>query len=575
MPPTFDLRTYAKLEAALIRHLVKDWKQRSAPIFADIATACRNRQWNEARRRVPELDLHEVGAENKEWIKYHLHSFAVFGAGCVAKQRPSFVGVGTFDTTLNQVAQNVVTYLELTATSQVQTQTLQLIAEDEAMATAPVKVAYDPAQPRDASGKWTGTATFTATEDIPEYPGRELSDHISKIQDAPIVQIETSEDRVDEGTVAVMMRAMQAGEGLPALVVEFSGDTPDGTGDMVTVIDGHNRLKAAKRLGMSIVPVRVRVADDDWSTVKAAGGMAIRVATAQLKVAKDTRWDESQHPRNPAGSDAGGEFTTVIKEGMRAYAKKDSDRLKALGVPPDWTDVQVSINPNAGLQATGKDAKGRTQYWYSAEHDEKAAAEKFERVKEFASVADKVSAQTLKDLESDDPEVREAAAALYVIEKTAFRIGSNAETKADKKAYGVTTLLGKHVRVLEGGRVSFRFPGKSGVLNAKIIKDPVLHKMMSERKGGSDAPLFDTSGDKVRDYMDRTAPGFHPKDYRTHQGTAIALLEIDKRKKVKTEKEFKHAQKMVAKVVAAHLGNTPTVAIESYINPAVWGRLRA
>ena len=80
---------------------------------------------------------------------------AVFGAGQVAKQRPSFVGVGAFETTLNQVAQNVVTYLELTATSQVQAQTLQLIAEDEAQATTPLKVAFDPSQPRDAHGQWT------------------------------------------------------------------------------------------------------------------------------------------------------------------------------------------------------------------------------------------------------------------------------------------------------------------------------------------------------------------------------------------------------------------------------------
>jgi len=161
MPPTFDLRTYAKLEAALIRHLVKDWRRRSAPIFADIATACRNRQWDEARRRVPELDLQETGAENKEWIKYHLHSMAVFGAGQVAKQRPSFVGVGAFETTLNQVAQNVITYLELTATSQVQAQTLQLIAEDEAQAKK--KVAWEEAQhPRDKDGQFSAklVATF-------------------------------------------------------------------------------------------------------------------------------------------------------------------------------------------------------------------------------------------------------------------------------------------------------------------------------------------------------------------------------------------------------------------------------
>lgn len=127
-----DIRTYVALETAFTRRLVKDWKKRSGQYYEKIAAACRARNWDEARRLVPELDLTETGIENREWIKYLLLSFAVYGAGQVAKEKPSFVGVGSFDKTLNLVTKNMCEYLEHYATLEVQEQALQLIADDEA-----------------------------------------------------------------------------------------------------------------------------------------------------------------------------------------------------------------------------------------------------------------------------------------------------------------------------------------------------------------------------------------------------------------------------------------------------------
>lgn len=132
MPRTGDLRVYLSLETALIRRLVKDWERRSHPILEAIVSACKDRQWAKARFLTRDLDLTEVGTENREWIKFLLRSCAVFGAGQVAKNKPLFVSTGNFDDTLNQVVANLLTYLEHSATAQVQREVLQLIAEDEA-----------------------------------------------------------------------------------------------------------------------------------------------------------------------------------------------------------------------------------------------------------------------------------------------------------------------------------------------------------------------------------------------------------------------------------------------------------
>lgn len=156
MASTVDLRTYLLLERAFVRRLQRSWREQSAPIYAALAEHCRTHQWDKARQRVPDLDMAEVGTENREWITYMLLSCAAFGAGTVANGKPSFVGVGSFDTLLKQVTTNLLQYLELTATAQVQAEALQLIAEDEAKTKALPKVAFDEAKhPRDKEGQFT------------------------------------------------------------------------------------------------------------------------------------------------------------------------------------------------------------------------------------------------------------------------------------------------------------------------------------------------------------------------------------------------------------------------------------
>jgi hypothetical protein len=156
MAKTIDLRTYLLLERAFVRRLQRSWQQKSAPLYAKIAQACNDHKWDEARRLVPDLDMAEVGTENREWITYMLLSCAVFGASTVSRHKPSFVGVGTFDTFLKQVTNNMLQYLEFGATSRIQAEALQLIAEDEAKTKA---VKWDEHKhPRDKQGQFTESA---------------------------------------------------------------------------------------------------------------------------------------------------------------------------------------------------------------------------------------------------------------------------------------------------------------------------------------------------------------------------------------------------------------------------------
>jgi hypothetical protein len=117
------------------------------------------------------------------------------------------------------------------------------------------------------------TETYAVSSDVPVYPGREESDHVSSVQVVLIDQLEPSEDSSDD-EVQAMAAVMREGTALPAIVVNFAGERADGA-DLLTVVDGHTRLAAAQAMGFQAVPIRVVVSEDDWARVAEAGGLTV------------------------------------------------------------------------------------------------------------------------------------------------------------------------------------------------------------------------------------------------------------------------------------------------------------
>lgn len=247
------------------------------------------------------------------------------------------------------------------------------------------------------------------------------------------------------------------------------------------------------------------------------------------------------------------------------------ERLKKLGIPPAWTEVKINPDENGSLQAIGIDAKGRRQYIYSAEHSSRMAAEKFARLKEFHKELPSLREKMDSDLNDPSSPNHEAALVLSLIDRTGFRIGSSRETGAEKQAYGASTLLSDHVKA-DGDTLIFNFVGKKGVTINKVLQDKDLARILKPRiKAGG--KLFKSDDGEVRDYLHSIDGAFKPKDFRTSNATTVALKAISKIKEPKSQKEFDSHKREVAKIVAEHLGNTPLVALSSYIAPEVWSKL--
>ena len=70
----------------------------------------------------------------------------------------------------------------------------------------------------------------------------------------------------------------------------------------------------------------------------------------------------------------------------RPLPARELPRVRALRLPPAWTDVHVAAAPGAKLQAIGKDAAGRWQYRYHPEFVRRRADAKYRRLLRFAKM---------------------------------------------------------------------------------------------------------------------------------------------------------------------------------------------
>ena len=252
--------------------------------------------------------------------------------------------------------------------------------------------------------------------------------------------------------------------------------------------------------------------------------------------------------------------------------KSFQDYAKSLNIPHNIDQNSVIIYPNdRKLLVTYKDLKGRSMYRYSDSFLSKNKTEKFSRTKTLLKNEHKL-VQSIKNQIGIDSKSEQAALILYIIYTTGLRIGSNQNTKANVKAYGVSTLKGKHIKLLPNNKIKLDFIGKKGVRNTSIISDPIIVSKLKQLKSSQwSDDIFNVSDSYVRDFLSSLDKRFLIKDLRTLKANKIALDAIKKRKgPAPNEKTFKKWQKEVASKVAKTLGNTKVVALRDYIDPNVW-----
>ena len=275
---------------------------------------------------------------------------------------------------------------------------------------------------------------------------------------------------------------------------------------------------------------------------------------------------------------AGRGFSYRDPDGRTIRDPAELKRIRGIVIPPAWTDVWISPWPNGYLQATGRDARGRKQYRYHARYRARRDSAKFERLIAFAKALPAIRERVDRDLaRSGLPREKVLAAVVRLLELTLIRVGNDEYVRLNR-SFGLTTLHDRHARV-EGTEVTFRFRGKSGRQHEVGLRDRRLAGVVKRCRDlpgrelfqyvGPDGEPHDVASDDVNGYLGDIAPGVTAKDFRTWAGTVLAYRALSALGKGSSDREKQRNVAAAIQAAADNLGNTPAVARQAYVHPAV------
>lgn len=275
----------------------------------------------------------------------------------------------------------------------------------------------------------------------------------------------------------------------------------------------------------------------------------------------------------------GRRFAYLNPAGDRIGEPTEIDRIDKLAIPPAWTDVWISPDPDGHIQATGRDVRGRKQYRYHSRWAEVRDQAKYDRLIDFAGALPALREQIDGDLRRHGlPRERVIASLVWLLDNTMIRVG-NAAYARDNKSFGLTTLRDRHVEI-EGSKLRFTFKGKSGKEWSLGLTDRRIARVV---RGAQDLPgqhLFQyldendarraiRSEDVNRYIREAAGEEFSSKHFRTWGGTITAASLLCDIPLPESQTATKRHLNAAIDRVAARLGNTRTVCRSCYIHPRV------
>lgn len=273
-------------------------------------------------------------------------------------------------------------------------------------------------------------------------------------------------------------------------------------------------------------------------------------------------------------------FAYYDAKGRRITDKAEIARINALAIPPAYADVAISPNPNAHLQATGRDARGRKQYRYHPKWSAERGEAKFALLPAFAQALPKIRERVDKDLRRKQPDLQKAlATVVWLLDNLFIRVGNEAYTQANG-SYGLTTLRNRHVK-FDGAEVKFRFKGKSGKewdLSHRDKRIARAIRRLQELPGQMLFQYLDAEGKRrpvrsqdVNAYIKEAAGDtFSSRQFRTWAATHMAAMSLAAAEPAGSETALKRQINQTIDDVAARLRNTRAVCRSSYIHPKVF-----
>lgn len=272
-------------------------------------------------------------------------------------------------------------------------------------------------------------------------------------------------------------------------------------------------------------------------------------------------------------------FSYVAADGSTIRGRETLQRLKSLAVPPAYEDVLYAADPDAHIQAIGRDAAGRLQYRYHAEWEKVREIRKARRLARLAEALPTIRRSVARHLAAEEPTRGLAfSAVIELVARSAIRPGSENHARL-RGTRGAATLLKSNV-VVSGEIVSLCFKAKGGKKVEKEFAAPKLVAAIDVLRRLPGKRLFQYPGET--DVVRRvTAPDVNVflreiagvrislKDFRTLLAS-VSVLEALAREAPATSKRARRRQVLEAiRAAADELANTPAICAKSYVHETV------
>lgn len=258
------------------------------------------------------------------------------------------------------------------------------------------------------------------------------------------------------------------------------------------------------------------------------------------------------------------------------------ERIRALAIPPGWTDVRVAPGVRSRVQAVGYDAAGRKQYIYHESFVRRNARRKFRRLIPFARALPQLRAATNEHLRQEGlGRERVLATIVRLMVRAYFRVGSE-RYAVQNRTFGITTLEKRHLTI-DGNSLIFCYRGKSSIDQRRVVAETPLVEIIREllelpgerlfRYLQEDGEVRDVTAQDVNRYLrEILGERYTSKDIRTWGGTVRAATVLADLGPARTKREAEKNIVLACKLVSSELGNTPSVCRSAYIHPLVLER---
>lgn len=272
-------------------------------------------------------------------------------------------------------------------------------------------------------------------------------------------------------------------------------------------------------------------------------------------------------------------FIYKNQKGERITNEKILARIKALVIPPMWTQVWICPLANGHLQVTGLDIKGRKQYLYHPAWVEYRQNSKYHKLIRFGCKLPVIRRSMAEHLKLRGwPKEKILAVIVALLDEHYIRIGNKLYEK-ENQTYGLTTLRRKHMGE-KNGKLYLSYKAKSGkyrevqIMSRKLVR---LIKKISELPGyeifkyqDENKNLQHLNSQDVNRYLEQiSGECFTAKDFRTWGGTVLAIHNHQAVLKEIEENPRLNLETNIVKRVAETLGNTVATCREYYIHPKV------